>query len=108
MTVDPAAVYGAIAISALSCVIWGFLGVRVGWKLQKHAEHRPYIMAMPAVGFVASLGTLASAIGFGISSGTFEFFVSQQALTLMASMGRGALLMGGVIALAYYHPPKRS
>lgn len=105
-SIDPTAVYGAIAVSALSVCIWAGLGLRIIFKMRSHAEHRLFIMAMPAVGLVASLGTLASAIGFGISSGTFEFPLSQQSLTLVASMGRGALLMGGVIALAYYRPPK--
>ena len=97
-------VHLALAISALAATIWLVLLVRMVWAMKHGQERRPYILAMPMVGLLASVGTLASAIGFGIQAGVLDIQFSSQALTLLASMGRGALLMGGVIAFGYYHP----
>jgi hypothetical protein len=94
----------ALAISALASIIWVVLLVRMVWAMKHGRERRPYILAMPMVGLLASFGTLASAIGFGLQTGMIDIQIEPQALSLVASMGRGALLMGGVIAFAYYRP----
>lgn len=101
---EPTAVYGAIVISGLAVLVWGILTVKMVMSVYRRHERRPFILSMPAVGLLAAVGTLASAIGFGISSGTLHVDIPPETLTLVASMGRGALLMGGVIALAYYNP----
>ena len=94
----------ALASSAIAVTIWLVLLVRMVLAMKRGRERRPYILAMPMVGLLASIGTLASAIGIGIQTGVLEVDISREALTLVASMGRGALLMGGVVALTYYHP----
>jgi hypothetical protein len=94
----------ALSISALAATIWLVLLVRMVWAMKHGRERRPYILAMPMVGLLASIGTFASAVGFAIQTGVIDLHISQEALSLVASMGRGALLMGGVIALGYYHP----
>jgi len=94
----------ALAVSVIAATIWVVLLVRMVLAMKLGRERRPYILAMPMVGLLASIGTLASAIGFGIQTGVLEVDISGEALTLVASMGRGALLMGGVVALGYYHP----
>jgi len=94
----------AVFISAASVVAWSVLTVRILSSFRAHVEKRPYILSMPAVGLLASLGTLASALGFALQRHLIEVPISPEALSITASMGRGALLMGGVVALAYYHP----
>ena len=94
----------ALVISVIAATIWLVLLVRMVLAMKRGRERRPYILAMPMVGLLASIGTLASAIGFGIQTGVLDFQISSDALSLVASMGRGALLMGGVVALGYYHP----
>lgn len=102
--IDPSAVYVAIIVSTMSVGIWMVLALRMVWFVAHGHERRPFILAMPAVGLLAAVGTLASAVGFGISSGIIHLDIPQALLTMVASMGRGGLLMGGVIALAYYRP----
>lgn len=102
------AVIAALAISSAAALIWLSLLVVVVGSLARKVEGRVLIVVMPLVGLLASIGTLASAIGFGISSGVLDLAVSTQSLTLVASMGRGGLLMGGVIALGFYRPESRN
>lgn len=104
MMVDVGSVYAAIAVSGISVFVWSVLMIRMVWFFRHHHERRPFILAMPVVGLVASIGTLASAIGYAVSAGVLDIAVSRDAISLIASMGRGGLLMGGVMALAYYRP----
>ena len=99
-------VMGAISISVASIATWCVLLFRILRSLARRHEDRVFVMAMPIVGLLASVGTLASAIGFGVASGALDLAIPTEALTLIASMGRGGLLMGGVIALAFYRPEK--
>ena len=104
MNEDVTSVWTAIMVSSVAVLIWIALLIRMAKSFGCHSERRPFMMAMPVVGLVAAVGTLASGIGFGISSGVIDLDIPKTTLTLVASMGRGALLMGGAIALAYYHP----
>lgn len=94
----------ALATATLSTFAWGYVLVRSISAYTHKAEHRPMWLAMPITGVLVSIGTFASAIGFGISSGVLDFQINFAVLSLIASMGRGALLMAGIIAAAYYHP----
>lgn len=103
MTGDLTAVYLAMLVSAFSVGVWSVLMVRMVLTVASRREQRPFILAMPVVGLTASLGTLASAVAFwSAMEPTVDF--NGEILSLVASMGRGGLLMGGVIALAYYRP----
>lgn len=96
----------AIFISTAATVAWVILTIKILLSFRSHIERRPYILSMPAVGLLAAVGTLASALGFALQRQIIDIPVDPQTLTVVASMGRGALLMGGVIALAYYSPTK--
>mgnify|MGYP001295945157 CR=1 FL=1 len=101
-------VRAAVLISAAAVAVWVVLTVKILMSFGAHAERRPYILSMPAVGLLASIGTLASALGLALQRHLITLPISAQTLTIIASMGRGALLMGGVIALVYYSPKNRS
>lgn len=105
---DPthASVFGAIFVSAGAIIAWLWLLVKMAICNHRRDERRPAQLAMPFVGLVASIGTLSSALGFAKQLGYIDIGISNEAISLIASMGRGALLMGGIIALVYYHPPK--
>jgi len=98
----------ALVISLASSVVWFLLLIMILRSFKQHIERRPYILSMPLVGLIASVGTLASAIGFAEQIGVIDFALAPEVLTIIASMGRGALLMGGALALAYYTPGTRT
>jgi len=98
--------YTAIAISALSCLIWIALLIRTLRSRHQDTERRMVSLIMPFVGLVASVGTLSSAIAYAAALSP-EINLGPEALTLVASMGRGALLMGGLMAFALYAPGER-
>lgn len=92
----------AILISGLSVLAWAALLVKSFGGFQRHVIRRPMWLAMPIVGLLASVGTLASAIGFAYQTGLLSGEINQELFSLVASMGRGALLMGAVISLGYF------
>ena len=94
----------AVVVSLAAVVAWMVLTVKIVWSFHDHVERRPYILSMPAVGLLASVGTLASALGFALQRHLIDIPIHGEVLSVIASMGRGALLMGGVIALVYYSP----
>lgn len=96
--------WAALIVSGAAVLVWGALMGRV---VTGSREPRVAFLAMPAVGLVASIGTFASALGYGMSSGLIpDGALPSDWLTFVASMGRGALLMGGLMVLLSYHPPK--
>lgn len=105
---DPthASVAAAAAVSLGAIVVWAWLLLRIVVCNRHHTERRPVQLTMPIVGLIASAGTLFSVIGFAKQLGYIDIAMSNEAISLIASMGRGALLMGGIIALVAYHPPK--
>jgi hypothetical protein len=62
---------------------------------------------MAGTAFAASLGTLSSAIGFAVQRGALPELMPQDVWSFLASVGRGAILMGGLIILTHYRPPER-
>jgi hypothetical protein len=95
-----------LLVGGLAVVIWAIILVRalLEWKHQQ--ERRMAWVMMAGTAFLASVGTLSSSIGFGIQSGVLDLNVSQPALSFIASVGRGALVMGGLIVLTHARPPK--
>lgn len=88
----------AIGLSVVAVIVWGILCLRS----IRDRRHAAKVMAI--TGLFASIGTLASALGFAIQRGVLTVQIDPDAISLVASMGRGALLMGGIIALVYFSP----
>jgi hypothetical protein len=97
MNETPAAEFVALVTGIGAVLIWTtllFLTVR--------HHKRGAALSMALVGTLASFGACASALAFaGQLSEALR--VSPQALTFVASMGRGALIMGGLIVLSRLH-----
>jgi hypothetical protein len=100
------AAWFAIAVSVLSVAAWLWLLIRSFKGYQRHVERRPMWLAMPIVGVIASFGTLASALGYWAALEP-SVELPSDVLTLVASMGRGALLMAAIVSLAYYRRPHK-
>lgn len=98
--------YTAIIISALASLIWIALLVRTVRSRYRDQERRVISLVMPIVGLMASLGTLSSAFAYLVAVSP-DIEIGPEGLTLVASMGRGALLMGGIMAFALYGPGER-
>jgi len=80
------------ALAAVAC--WSLLTIRVLTR----GDRRRQMVVMAIVGTLASIGTLGSALAFGSVHGV-SLGVDPYILSLVASTGRGALAMGGLIAL---------
>lgn len=90
----------SFVISSISVLIWfSFLVLNIK-SMSNHEERRPMMFAMPIVGLLTSLGTLASVSAFLYI--THVEPTTPPILALIAAIGRGALLMGGVVGLMYY------
>ena len=61
---------------------------------------------MAGTALLASIGTLASSIGYGMQQGVIVLDIPQPWFSLIASMGRGALLAAGAIVLTHTRLPK--
>lgn len=102
ITLEPTAI--GIAVSIAAVVIWSYLLLRSAAKYGH--EQRRLWFAMPVGGLIASVGTLASAwAGYASVHG---IVFDPVAISFIASMGRGALLMGGIVAIFYYQPGPRA
>lgn len=100
------AVYLGLLSGALAVVIWSVVLARSLADWRRMAERRVTWVMMAGTAFLASVGTLSSSIGFGIQSGVLAVDLSQPALSFIASVGRGALVMAGLIVLTHARPPK--
>jgi hypothetical protein len=98
----------ALTTSALAVAVWGVVFVRSVRAYVTHIEHRLVWMTMAIGASLASIGTLSSAIGFSIQRGFLPEFLPMDVWAFIASVGRGALLMAGLIVLTHYRPPKRT
>ena len=103
---DPTFPVVALAIGSAASLVWGAVLYRSIRAWRAGSEHRASYVLMAGTAFIASLGTLASSIGFAIQRGVIPEFVPADAMSFLASVGRGALLMGGLIILTHYRPPK--
>lgn len=86
--------------------IFGFLVALVGdfiWlhlllvQARRYHERRKFNYILYLTGFIASLALTASAVG--ALNLEFKLGMPREAFTFMASMGRGAILMTGIILL---------
>lgn len=99
------AAFVALMISLAAIGVWLAALVRILVDVHAGKEQRRHVLVMPLVGILAAVGTSASAIGFGIQTGEIHLAFNSVALSVVASMGRGALLMGGLLVLIYYREP---
>lgn len=96
----------ALTIATGAVVVWGWVFFRTIKAYVAGSEHRLVWLTMAVGALLASVGTLASAIGFAVQRGFLPSVVPPDTWSFIASMGRGALLMAGLIVLTHYRPPK--
>ena len=101
-TVNVGEILLSLLLSGVAVLLWAVFLVRVVVALGRHREKRHMMIAMAAVGLLASLGGLASALA-GAHMVDLISALPTETLLLVASMGRGALLMGGLMLLLTYH-----
>ena len=82
----------ALTTAVLALFCWCCLLVRMVYR----QDRRRRVLAMPIVGILASLGTLASAVGFA------QLGLDRDLISAIASVGRGALASGGLLALRHF------
>lgn len=95
--------------AALGAVLaWGIVLVRFAWWHRHRRLRRDSELAMPIVGILAAIGSLASAIGYNVQLGRLPMLpLPFELLTLTASIGRGALIVGALLVLVTIVPPRR-
>ena len=104
---DPRLPIIALLTGSASAVIWALVLVREFLALRQGKERRGASwLIMPLSAFIVSIGTLASALGFAAQRGVVVIAVSGDTLSLIASMGRGALLAAGIIVFLTLRPPR--
>lgn len=103
---DELAVYLGLATGAAAVTIWTVVFVRSLRDWRHHDERRVTWVMMAGTALLASIGTLASSIGYGMQQGVLFLDVPQPLFSFIASVGRGALIMAGLIVLTHARPPK--
>jgi hypothetical protein len=107
MIPDPVFPIVAVATASLAALVWAVVLARSARAWGRGVEHRSSYVLMAGTAFIASVGTLASSVGFAMQRGLLPEFVSPDAMSFVASVGRGALLMAGLILVTHYRPPER-
>lgn len=95
-----------LVVASMATVVWAAVWIRSVWAYSRHIEHRLTWLTMASGALLASVGALASAIGFAVQRGVLPEVVPQDVWSFVASVGRGALLMSGLIVLTHYRPPR--
>jgi hypothetical protein len=108
MIADPTLPIVALAVGASAAAVWSVVLYRSAHAWRTGIEHRSSYVLMAGTAWLASIGTLASAIGFAMQRGAIPEIVPPDLMSLIASIGRGALLMGGLIIVTHYRPPEKS
>ena len=106
MIPDPTLPIVALAVGGAATAVWSVVLYRSVRAWYSGIELRSSYVVMAGTAWLASLGTLASAVGFAIQRGAIPEIVSPDLMSLVASMGRGALLMGGLVIVTHYRPPE--
>lgn len=89
----------SLAAGITAVAVWAiYLGKTIHRTFAALDERRSFV-AMGVVGLTAAVGALASAVYFAAKRNGFT--VDENVLLLLGSMGRGALVMGGVIVLLH-------
>jgi len=96
----------ALGVASGAVVVWGLVFARTVRAYVLRIEQRLVWMTMATGALLASVGTLASAIGFAVQRGFLPAVLPTDTWSFIASVGRGALLMAGLIVLTHYRPPK--
>ena len=104
MIADPAFPVIGLVVGSAAVGVWSLVLVRSLWAWRTVEERRASYVVMAGTAFLASIGTLASAVGFAVQRGVLELAVNPDVLSAIASMGRGALLTGGLIVATHYRP----
>lgn len=99
---DPVLLGLTISLSAVGA--WFIVSFRMAASLYHRHERHISMVVMPFIGLLASIGMLASTVHTGQLTGELDLMLSGTMLTFLTSMGRGALLMGGIIVLFRCHP----
>lgn len=100
------AVYLGLASGTAAVTIWTVVLVRSLRDWRRRDERRVTWVMMAGTALLASIGTLSSSIGYGMQSGVIFLDVPQPLFSFIASVGRGALIMAGLIVLTHARPPK--
>lgn len=100
------AVYLGLASGTAAVAIWSVVFVRSLRDWKHHDERRVTWVMMAGTALLASIGTLSSSIGYGMQSGVIFLDVPQPMFSFIASVGRGALIMAGLIVLTHARPPR--
>ena len=102
---------GTAAIALVSGIgavaVWAVLLAReLLMRLRRDpAERRRDSLAMPLAAFIASLGAFVAGAGYAKNHGIDTLVIDPAVGSLVAAMGRGALLAAGLILLT--HRPER-
>lgn len=91
----------SLTVTILAIVVWTALLTLMVIRVREGKEHRTLALAMPITGALASVGSLASVTGLLL---LIHDIVDSPPILLatLAAAGRGALLMGAIVALGYY------
>lgn len=100
------AVYLGLATGTSAVVIWTVVFARSVIDWERKDERRVTWLLMAGTALLASIGTLASSIGLGMQIGVIHLAINQQVFSFIANVGRGALVMAGIIVLTHSRPPK--
>lgn len=100
------AVWLGLLFGGMAVGIWSIVFIRTMRDWRHQDERRAQWVMMAGTALLASIGTLSSSIGFGIQAGVLDVNLSQPALSFVASLGRGALVMAGLIVLTHGRRPK--
>jgi hypothetical protein len=103
---NEAAVYLGLATGAAAVCIWTVVFIRTLRDWRVNVERRATWVLMAGTALLASIGTLSSAIGYGMQQGVIWLDIPQPLFSFIASVGRGALLAAGAIVLTHARPPK--
>ena len=98
----PAAI--ALATGAAALGVWSAVCI-VAFAMRRHEKRRTQA-AFVAMAWTASLGMLASAVGSAEIRGLLDLGIPADALSFVASFGRGALLAGGVVFIIRWREPR--
>jgi hypothetical protein len=102
------AVWLGLVTGLAAVAIWTIVFVRSVLDWSRRDERRVTWLVMAGTALLAAIGTLASSIGFGMQVGVIHLDIPQFLFSFIASVGRGALLMAGLIVLTHARPPKVS
>ena len=95
----------ALVLSVATIAVWGYLVIVEVWGLKSRRERRRGFVWLPIVGLLSAIGMLASGLAYYGAMHGIPF--SDDLAGLISSMGRGALLAGGLIAAVLLPPPRK-